>query len=90
MFPHIVDSNDVGVVTEPPHGPGFAADAGSRGIIQFLGLDEGKGNVPVQEGVMDEVDLLLPPLPEEFLYGVAPVDEGRGGNSGWSLERRSS
>jgi hypothetical protein len=63
------------MVAEPPHRPGFAGDAGSGGVIQLLGLNEGKRNITVKEAVMDEVDLLLPSLPEELLYSVATVDE---------------
>jgi hypothetical protein len=48
MIPNIVDSNDVRVIAESPHSPGFADDAGSAGIIQFLSLDEGKGHITVE------------------------------------------
>jgi len=44
----IVDSNNVGMVAEPPHGPSFAVDTGPGSIIQFLGLDEGKGHITVK------------------------------------------
>jgi hypothetical protein len=67
MVPHIVDSNDVGVVTESPHGPGFAGDADSGSIIQFLSLDEGKGHITVKESVVNEIDFLLTSLTQEFL-----------------------
>jgi hypothetical protein len=63
------------MVAEPPHSPGFAADADSGGVIQFLGLDEGKGHITVKEGIVGQIDLLLAPFPEEFLYSVATVDE---------------
>jgi hypothetical protein len=78
MLPNIVDGNDVGVVAEPPHGSGFAGDAGSTCVIQFLGLDEGKGHITVKESVIDEIDLLLAPLTKEFLYLVTATAEGRG------------
>jgi hypothetical protein len=73
MVPQIVDSNDVGVVAESPHRPGFAADADSGGIIQLLGLDEGKGDITVKEGVMDKVDLLLAALTQELLHLVTSI-----------------
>jgi hypothetical protein len=76
MVPQIVDSNDVGVIPEPTHCPGFAADADSGGVIQLLGLDEGKGNITVKERIMDKVDLLLAPLPEELSYLVTAIGKG--------------
>jgi len=66
------------MVAEPAHGSGFARDAASAGVIQFLGLDEGKGHVTVKEGIMDEVDFLLAPLTEEFLHLVTAIGEGGG------------
>jgi len=66
------------VVTESSHGPGFAGDAGSAGIIQLLGLDEGKGHITVKEGVMGEVDLLFAPLTQEFLDLIAATGKGGG------------
>jgi len=80
MIPHIVDSNDVRVVAESPHGPSFAGDADSAGIIQFLGLNEGEGYIAVKESVMDEVDLLLAPFTQEFLDLIAAI--GKGGRLG--------
>jgi hypothetical protein len=64
------------MVAESPHGPSFAGDAGSGGVIQFLGLNEGKGDVTVKERIMDEEDLLLAPLPEELLDLVAAIRKG--------------
>jgi len=61
------------MVAEPAHGSCFAGDAGSAGVIQFLGLDEGKGHITVNEGVMCEVDFLLAPLPEEFLDLITAI-----------------
>jgi hypothetical protein len=78
VVPHIVDSNDVRVVAEPPHGPGFAGDAGSAGLIQFLGLYEGKGHITVKEGVMGEVSLLLAPLPEELFDLITAIGKRAG------------
>jgi len=80
MFSHIVDSNDVGVVAESPHSPGLAGDADSAGLIQFLGLDEGKGHVTVKECIMDKVDFLFPALTQEFLDLITAI--GKGGRLG--------
>jgi hypothetical protein len=66
------------MVAESAHGPGFAADAGSGGIIQLLGLDERKGHIAVKGGIMREVDLLFPALTEEFLGLVAAIGKEAG------------
>jgi len=66
------------VVAEPPHGTGFASDAGSACVIQFLSFDEAKGHIPVNEGVMDEVDSLLAALTQEFLDLISAISKGGG------------
>jgi hypothetical protein len=63
------------MVTEPSHSAGFARDAGSGGVIQFLCLDEGKGHIPVKEGIMREVDLFLAPFPEELFDLIAAISK---------------
>jgi len=78
MIPNIVDSNDVRVVAEPPHRPGFAGDADAGSVIQFLGLDEGESHISVKERVMDKVDLLLPALTQEFLDLITAISKGGG------------
>jgi hypothetical protein len=78
MLTYIVDSNNVGMVAEPAHCSSFAVHTGSRGVIQFLGFDEGKGHITVKEGVMGEVDLLLAPLTKEFLHLVTATGKGGG------------
>jgi len=78
MLSDIVDSNYVRVVAESPHGPGFASDADAGSVIQLLRLDEGKGHIAVKEGVMNEIDLLLPALTQEFLNLITPIGK-RGG-----------
>src|SRR4030042_1802419 len=83
----IMDSDYVRVVTESPHRPGFAADAGSGGIIQLLGLDEGKGHITVKERIMGEVDLLLATLPEELLHLITAIDKGSGHGRRWGCCR---
>jgi hypothetical protein len=66
------------MVAEPAHNLGLPTDAGSGGVIQFLSLDQGEGHVTVEKRIMDEVDPLLAPCPEELLYLVTPVGK-RGG-----------
>jgi len=78
MVPHIIDSNYVGMVTEPSHSPGFAGYAGPCGVIQFQGLDESKGDIAVKEGVMGKIDFLLTALTEKFLDLVTIIGEGSG------------
>src|SRR4030042_3794027 len=83
MVPQIVDSNDVGLVAESPHDLGFPAEAEASTVIQFLGLYQSKGHIPVQYLIMDEVDLLLTPLSEELLDLIAAVDKGSGHGRRW-------
>ncbi len=45
--------DDVGVVAQPTHRLGLAADALQAGLVQPLGLDDGDGDVAVQLGVLD-------------------------------------
>ena len=63
---------------EATHRLGFSGDAGSGGVVQALGLDEGEGHVSVQQGILSEIDHLLPTLTEEPLDQVAAVGEAGG------------
>ncbi len=73
----------------------YALGTRSRGIIQALGLDQGESHLPVQQGVVGQVDLLLPAFAQEALHLVSAISEGGGlgwsGSSswrrGWSLTR---
>jgi len=64
------------VVAESPHRTGFAGEAGSAGVIQSLGLDEGKGYVTVKECIVDKVDLLLAAFTQQFFDLIAAIGEG--------------
>ena len=64
--------------TQPSHGLGLTLDAAAAGFVQPLGLDQGEGHFPVQQGVVGQVDLLFPALAQELLDLVAAVGEGRG------------
>ncbi|HUW44427.1 MAG TPA: hypothetical protein VMW50_01405 [Dehalococcoidia bacterium] len=48
LLPEVKYGDDVRVITKPSHGLGFAFDAGSGRVIQFLDLKQGKGHVPVE------------------------------------------
>lgn len=82
-FSHVEDGDDVWVVTEFTHGPGFPGDAFPSVFIEVFGFDKGKGGVPVEDIIMNEVDLLLTALAEFSNYLVAAVDEGGGFDCGW-------
>jgi hypothetical protein len=75
-----MDGNDVGMVAESPHRLDLPGNTQTGGVIQFLSLDEGKGNIMVKEGIMDKVDLLLAALPQELLDLV--MTPGKGGGNG--------
>ena len=76
MVSDIEDSTNIGMVAETPHGLRFARDALAGAVVQFLGLDQGKRDIPVKQGVVGEVDLLLAALAEQFLNLVSTVSEG--------------
>ena len=44
---------------EAAHGLGFSGDPGAGDVVQALGLNESKGHLPVQQGVLGQVDLPL-------------------------------
>src|SRR3990170_1181043 len=76
----VIDGRDVRMVAEAAHGLGLASDALSRSFVEAFGLDEGEGDVAVEEAVVGEVDLLLATFAQEAAYGVAAVGEGGGEN----------
>jgi hypothetical protein len=76
MFPHVVDGNDVGMVAEPAHRSGFAGEAHSSGIVQFLGLDEGKRYFTFKLCIMDKVHLLNAALAQQLLNLVTAICKG--------------
>ena len=78
MVAEVVDGNDMGVVAETPHCLGFAGNALSGIIVQLLGLYKGEGDIPIQYGIMGQVDLLLAALAEEAFDLVAAIGKGGG------------
>jgi hypothetical protein len=52
VLAHVVDANDIGMLPEPAHGLGLPYDTQAARLIQFLGLDEGKGNIPIKDSIM--------------------------------------
>jgi hypothetical protein len=82
LIPQVMDSNDVGVIAQAAHGLGFTADTSEAGRAEALSLDESKGYVPVEAGVVGQVDALPAALTEETLDLVAAGDKGRGDGRG--------
>jgi len=78
VLSEVEDGGDMGVGAETTHSLGFAGDAAPGGIIECLGLDQSKGHVAVEEGVVGEVDLLLASLAQEALDLVATIGKGGG------------
>ena len=78
FFADVVDGHDVGVVAQPAHGLGFAADAGLALGIQAVGFDQRERHIPIQLGIVTEVDPLLPAFAEETDHAIAAVTEGSG------------
>src|SRR5438045_5412700 len=75
---YVVDGDDVGVVAEAAHGLRLARDAGAGGGVEAFGLDQGEGDVAVEEAVVGEVNPLLAAFAEEAADFVAAVGEGGG------------
>ena len=61
---------------ETPHGLGFSGEARAGDLIQALGLDQSKGHLSVQQGILGQVDSLLTSLSLEALDLVPAVGEG--------------
>jgi hypothetical protein len=80
MFAHVVDGDNVGMVAESPHRSRFAGEARSSGIIQSLGLDEGKSYFTFKVCVIDKVHLLDATLAQQLLDLITVV--GKGGRQG--------
>ena len=75
LFAQVVDGHDVGVLRELGHDLGLAQDAGLGGVVEALGLEQGEGDVAVEDGVVGQVDLLLAALAQELLHRVAAVNK---------------
>ena len=88
LLADIVDRHDVGVLAEPPHRAGFAADPRESRLVEPFGLDEGESDVPFEPGIVYEVDALLPALAQQGLYAVPPRSEGGGKGCSQSVTRR--
>ena len=77
VFADVVDGDDVGV-GEASHGAGLAHDAFAADVVEALGLDEGEGDVAIEECVVGEEDALLAALAEEAEDLIAAAGEGFG------------
>ena len=60
----VEDGDDVRMGAQSSHSLGFSADAGPGGFVQTLGLDQCKCYLTVQQGVVRQIDFLLPPSPK--------------------------
>jgi hypothetical protein len=83
----VEDADGVGVRAEAAHGLALALDALATRIVESFGLNEGKGHVAVELGVVGQVHSLLAALAQELLYLVAAAHErcwqrGGGGRRG--------
>ena len=78
FFSKVEDGDDMRVGTQPSHGLGFPLDASPGGFIKALGLNQGEGYFPVQEGVLGQVDFFLAALSQETFDLIAVVGEGGG------------
>ena len=67
MVAEIVDGDDMRVVAELSHCPGFAGNTLSGIIVQLLGLYQSEGDISIQYGIMGQVDLFLAALTQESL-----------------------
>jgi hypothetical protein len=78
LLSQVEDGDDVRMGAESSHCLGLSLDAAAARFVQPLGLDQGKGDFPVQQGVVGQVDLLFPAFAQEILHLVAAIGERRG------------
>ena len=76
VLAEVEDGDDVGVPPETGHRLRFAEDAATTEFIEAVGLDHRDGDLPLQAGVLRQVDLFAAPFAEEGADVVAAVDEG--------------
>jgi hypothetical protein len=76
MVAEVVYAGYVRVVAETGHSLGFTKDTGSAGLIQFLGFNQVDSDVPVEYGVVGEIDFLLPTFTEFLLDLITAISEG--------------
>ena len=76
------------MVTQASHGLGFTSDAFPGFVIQFFGLNQGKGDVTVKDGIVGQVDLLLAALTKQLLDLIVADSERGGFRGGWCWWRR--
>ncbi len=58
----VEDSYYVRVGSQTAHGLGLSLNARAGGLVQPLGFDQGEGHLPVQQGVVGQVNPLLATL----------------------------
>ena len=66
-----MDGYDVGVIAEPAHRLGLAADPGDVRLLPPVTPDDGDCHMPFQSGVYGQEDALAAALTQEALYLVA-------------------
>ncbi len=66
------------MIAQAAHCLSLSGDADAGGWVKALGLDDGKGYIAVEDGVVGPVDSLLASLAEKVLDLVAAVGEGGG------------
>ena len=77
MLSQVKHGDDMRVGAETAHCLSFPGDPGAGDLVQTLGLDQGEGHLPVQQGVLSQVDPLLAALSQEPLDLIAAFGEGR-------------
>ena len=78
LFALVEHAHDVWVCAHAAHRLRLAGDTFAADVVEAIGLDQGEGDVAVEQAVVREVDLLLPALAEEAPHLVAPAHEGCG------------
>ena len=82
MLPQVEHGDDVGVRAEAAHSLRLPLDSGTAGGVEAFGLDQGEGDLAVQQGIVGQIDLLLAALAQEPLDLVAAAGKGGGGTTG--------
>ena len=83
LLDHVVDGDDVGMVTETRHRLRFALEAEASGRVEPGQLDARDGDLAVKPAIVTQVDALHRPFAEQSAERVATV-----GDRGWRRDGR--
>jgi hypothetical protein len=75
LIADVIKADHVRVVAEAAHELGLLLDPCNANLVEPVGLDQGEGDVTVEQGVVYEIDPLLAALTQEAFDFVPTIDE---------------